>query len=225
MDAAAVLFELEFCIARRAVTHLALDQGAELDEQQRCCGARGDCCICPAERKTTRRHDPPRVAHRGRAAALPEAARCVQGPGPGAVRKRSRDDRLGAGGARSSSRLLDAAPRRRPKSNRQERGDRTSALPRSGSSGPTRRRDRIRPKQPQTADDAAQLLCEALRARSSLVSALSRWTSWESAPTTSSVCWSDRAAASFLTPPGRPNRPGDAAVPRVRELASSDQSD
>ena len=31
---------------------------------------------------------------------------------------------------RSSSRLLDAAPRRSPKSNRQERGDRTSALPR-----------------------------------------------------------------------------------------------
>ena len=33
-----------------------------LDEQQCCCGARRDRCICPAERKTARRHDPPRVA-------------------------------------------------------------------------------------------------------------------------------------------------------------------
>jgi hypothetical protein len=34
VDAAAVLFELEFCITRRAVTHLALDQGAEMDENE-----------------------------------------------------------------------------------------------------------------------------------------------------------------------------------------------
>ena len=76
------------CESRHVLDPCVRDSAA--DEQQRRCGTRGDCCICPAERKTARRHDLDRVAHRGRAAALPEAARCVQGPGPGAVRKRSR---------------------------------------------------------------------------------------------------------------------------------------
>jgi hypothetical protein len=77
------------------------------------------------------------VAHLGGAAALPEAARCLHDPDLGAVRKRSRADRLGAGGARSFSRL----PERRAALFAQEEssraGDRTSALPRMRSHAPT----------------------------------------------------------------------------------------
>jgi hypothetical protein len=35
------------------------DPASGKDEQQGSRRARGDCCICPAERKTARRHDPP----------------------------------------------------------------------------------------------------------------------------------------------------------------------
>jgi hypothetical protein len=84
-----------------------------------------------AEDRTSAR--PSRVARRGSAAALPEAARCLHGPGPGAVRKRSRADGLDAGGAQSISGLPGRRAAPFAKSLRQERGDRTSASPRKHS--------------------------------------------------------------------------------------------
>lgn len=84
-----------------------------------------------AEDRTSAR--PSRVAHRGRAASLPEAARCLHGPGPGAVRKRSRADRLGAGGARSISRPPGrrAAPFAQEESSGGQRPDECLATQRS----------------------------------------------------------------------------------------------
>jgi hypothetical protein len=59
---------------------------------------------------------------------LPDAASCLRRPG--AVRKRSQADRLGAGGARAAAGDLDAAHRRSTKRDRPEDRNRTSALPR-----------------------------------------------------------------------------------------------
>ena len=120
-----------------AETATSVDETAPPDEQQRCCGARGERCIRPAERETARRRDPHRVAHRGKAAALPGAAWCLQDSAPGAVRKRSRL----VGGARSISRLPGRRAAPFSKRNRHERGDRTSAFPRRQSpaaDGPAR---------------------------------------------------------------------------------------
>ena len=67
---------------------------------------------------------PSRAAHRGKAAALPEAAQRLHGPGP-----RHRPQARGLTGSAPAAReasadYLDAAPRRSPKRNRHERGDR-----------------------------------------------------------------------------------------------------
>ena len=86
-----------------------------MDEQQRCCGGHRDRCICPAERKTARRHDPhvslaeveqQRCPRRPAACTDPDpapsaSARGLTGTAP-AVREASADD-------------LDAAPRRSPR--------------------------------------------------------------------------------------------------------------
>jgi hypothetical protein len=85
------------------------------DEQQRCCGGRRDHCICPAERKTARRHDPPVSL------AQAEQQRCPRRPGactdadpaPSA-------SALGLTGSapavrEASADHLDAAPRRSPR--------------------------------------------------------------------------------------------------------------
>jgi hypothetical protein len=120
-----VAFEPDFRLLERAGTRATLDETGEMDEQQRCWGGRWDRCICPVERKTARRHDPPVSL----AEVEQSVTKCLQGPGRGAVRKRSRADGLGAGGAQS----ISGSPGRRgapfAKSNRQKRGDRTSALP------------------------------------------------------------------------------------------------
>ena len=87
-----------------------LTPAAPLDELQRCRGARGDRCICPAERKTARRRDHPvslTEVEQQRSVRLLGA--CLD-PDPGAVRKRSQADRLGAGGAQSSSQLPGLRP-------------------------------------------------------------------------------------------------------------------
>ena len=46
------------CLRERQALR-ALDEMTEMDQQQCCCGARRDRCICPAERKTARRRDAP----------------------------------------------------------------------------------------------------------------------------------------------------------------------
>jgi hypothetical protein len=100
---------------------------AAMDEQQRWRGARGDHCICPAERKTACRHDPPVSLTEVEQQLCPRRLSACTDPDPGAVRKRSQPDGLGAAGVQSSSRRLDAAPRSSPKRNRHERRDRTKA--------------------------------------------------------------------------------------------------
>ena len=94
-----------------ALAGFELTPTAPLDKQRRCCGARGDRCIRPAERETARRHYPSHVAHRGTAAAV--ACGCVlAGPGP-----RRRPQALAGSPAvrEGSADYLDAAARRSPR--------------------------------------------------------------------------------------------------------------
>jgi hypothetical protein len=89
---------------------LELTPTAPLDELQRCRGARGDRCICPAERKTARRRDHPVSLTEVEQQRSVRLLGACSDPDPGAVRKRSQADRLGAGGAQSSSQLPGFRP-------------------------------------------------------------------------------------------------------------------
>ena len=63
---------------------------SDTNEQEGSRRARGDRCMCPAERKPACRYDPPVSVTEVEQQRCPGAARCFHGPGPGAVRKRSR---------------------------------------------------------------------------------------------------------------------------------------
>ena len=125
------------------------------DEQQRCCGARGDRCICPAERKTARRRDPLVSLTEVGQQRFPRAARCLHDPDPAPFASARGLTGSASAVREASANYLDAAPRRSPKRNRQERGGRTSALPRTQSS---RRGQR-------TAASARRCISRAVRGR------------------------------------------------------------
>ncbi len=138
-----LVLELDFCLLERAGTRATLNETAEMDEQQRCCVGRRDRWICPAERKTARRHDPPVSLAEVDQQRCPRRPCACTDPDPPPSASAPRADGLGAGGAQSISGLPGRRAAPFAKSNRQEPGDRTSASSRKGTPARTDADDRF----------------------------------------------------------------------------------
>jgi hypothetical protein len=116
-----------------------LDDGLGLDEEELRRGAGRDSCICPAERKTARRHGPPCRSPRYEQLGCPRSLSACKHPNSDAVRKRS-EPLPGSAPATHTLAVGDlAAALRLPMRNRHEPGNRASALPRQQPSRRARR--------------------------------------------------------------------------------------
>ena len=114
----------------RVLTRFGLARHSTLDEEELRRGAGRDSCICPAERKTARRHGPPCRSPRYEQSGCPRSLSACKHPNSNAVRKRS-EALPGSAPATDTLAVGDlAAALRLPKRNRHEPGNRASALPR-----------------------------------------------------------------------------------------------
>ena len=83
----------------------SLRPAAAWDEEELRRGAGRDSCICPAERKTARRHGPPCRSPRYEQSGCPRSLSACKHPNSNAVRKRSEAlPRLGAGDGHTGGR-------------------------------------------------------------------------------------------------------------------------